>query len=148
MDRNQKLGNRKATGKHKPAPSIAGKAYLVEDGITADPEKCIQHVEQTFRAKTASPDGDHATGAYYDHTTAVRQYPFPKGAHRADGCASIMDRKAIPERHWLHAAIDDECAFHQCLASLNHGKAPGPDGVPACASQCATASLNSLTVCD
>eukprot|EP00882_Tetradesmus_deserticola_P006557 GHRQ01006901.1.p3 GENE.GHRQ01006901.1~~GHRQ01006901.1.p3 ORF type:complete len:111 (-),score=16.33 GHRQ01006901.1:904-1236(-) len=65
MDSNQKLGNKMATGKHKPNPAVAGKAVLTPDGTLHTAwENVVAATAEWGKKKVTAPEANGKTGKY------------------------------------------------------------------------------------
>jgi len=126
MEEKQKLGNKLATGQHQATPKSALKILKAEDGTTVtDPKDIMKVVEQYYSRKLAP--GPSVKSGKYLPKDSPRDYPWQN--KRAEDKFELARNPELSTKGGLHQAIDDEVAFQECIQTLSHGKAAGPDGV-------------------
>ena len=130
LEAKQKLGNKLATGQHKPTPAIACKVVKTAQGLVTDPKQVLEAMHEWCRAKLVAPEPGGKTGRYLPEE-AQRNYPFDDRTDPDFRQYKDLLLRTAPNgpREWMHRLICDEVAFHTCLKTLKHNKAPGPDGV-------------------
>lgn len=125
-DTNQKVGNQLATGRLQGKNKWALKVLKTMDGsITTDGSKIRETIEQYLQQRLRAV-GAAKTGKYLPSVIPDRRYPWNQ-AQANDKFQ--LETPALSNRHWLSHILRDECTFRECMKSLAHNKAPGPDGV-------------------
>ena len=75
LEAKQKLGNKLATGQHKPTPAIACRVVKTAQGLVTDPKQVLEAMHEWCRAKLVAPEPGGKTGRYLPEE-AQRNYPF------------------------------------------------------------------------
>ena len=94
--------------------------------MTDDPANMLRIITKHFADAQRHPGG-MKTGKYLPGHCA-RNYPFAQ-PNAPDRFTLETPATHLEKRPWLHNAMQDPSLFRDCLRSLSHGKAPGPDGI-------------------
>ena len=121
-----KVGNRRATGATNQTPSDALKVMRDPDtGATLTDSDDIKSMIFRQMSKLTKAPGGTKNGRYLPGEVK-RNYPF---ATQGATDTFTLHQPDAAQRSWLHEHIADRIAFNDCVTTLAHGKAPGPDGV-------------------